>query len=334
MKELKPDHRIKMFEESSKSHASKNIFVQILIFLIVFFLIYILQSLIAYVIALPDIMKEIGKDNDVLQGTKKVTYSYSKEVTYDIFGRTKGRLILLFSTLIGTVSSIFYCRCIEMRKVSSMGARKRKLVKHYLGGLVVGAVMMTVITLLTVVSGANSIKLCTGINFGIIALYFLGFFFQGMSEEFIFRGYLMNTVGGANSPAIAIGVSSVAFGLAHISNPGINVLAMTNLILFGVFAAVYMIYFDDIWGGCAIHSIWNFTQGNLYGISVSGSGDSESVFRTSAKSSHTFLTGGDFGIEGSIFTTIVLLSGLAVVAFLIKKNGIAATKNTNETKSS
>ena len=80
-----------------------------------------------------------------------------------------------------------------------------------------------------------------------------------------------------------------------------------------------MIHFDNIWGVCGIHSVWNFTQGNLYGISVSGSGQSESIFRTSQNSSHAFLTGGEFGIEGSIATTIVLLTGTAIVLLMHKK---------------
>lgn len=60
--------------------------------------------------------------------------------------------------------------------------------------------MMTVITLLSVAVGVNSISLCSNINTGIILLYLLGFFVQGMSEEFIFRGYLMTTIGGYHSP--------------------------------------------------------------------------------------------------------------------------------------
>ena len=226
----------------------------------------------------------------------------------------------LLTTVFGTLASIFYCRCVEMRPVRSMGFRKRKALPHYFLGLAVGTLMMTAITLLTVLSGANSIKLCSGINFGLIGLYLLGFIVQGMSEEVIFRGYLMTTVGGYHNPLLAIGISSAAFGLAHSANPGINPLAMLNLILFGVFAALYIILFDDIWGACAIHSVWNFTQGNVYGISVSGSGNTESIFRTTAQSSHSFLTGGKFGIEGSIFTTLVLAAGISLLLFKIKKS--------------
>lgn len=61
-------------------------------------------------------------------------------------------------------------------------------------------------------------------------------------------------------------------------------------------------------------------QGNFYGISVSGTGNTESVFRTTSQTSYSWLNGGDFGIEGSIFTTIVLLSGIVLILIKIRKN--------------
>lgn len=128
----------------------------------------------------------------------------------------------------------------------------------------------------------------------------------------------MSSLGSRNT-ALAIFVNSAAFGIVHGLNPGLTPLAMVNLILFGLFASLYVILFDDIWGACAIHSVWNFMQGNIYGISVSGSGQSESVFSTNHQSSHGFLTGGSFGIEGSIFTTIVLLIASAIVFYAVKR---------------
>jgi hypothetical protein len=90
-----------------------------------------------------------------------------------------------------------------------------------------------------------------------------------------------------------------------------------------------MIAFDDIWGASAIHFIWNFTQGCFYGISVSGTGDTESIFRTVQVSQNSFLTGGNFGVEGSIFTTITLI--IACIPVIIKIKGISKKNNENTT---
>ncbi len=308
----------KMFQEASASYVNHSIPVKILIFIAAFVVILILESIIPSVLTLPEIMDELASDPLYTSGKKQLTLAESMDIASKYTHEPKIMIPNLLCTVFGTIVSLFCCRCIEMRHVRSMGVRKRRLVPHYLTGLGIGAVLMTSITLLTVISGANSISLCSGINFGIIALYLLGFFVQGMSEEFIFRGYLMSSLGSKNT-TIAVIVNSAAFGLAHGLNPGLTPLAMVNLVLFGLFASFYVILFDDLWGACAIHSVWNFMQGNIYGISVSGSGKSESVFAVSQKSSHGFLTGGDFGIEGSIFTTIILLIATAAVLYAIKR---------------
>lgn len=310
--------RPKMFREASESYVSHSIPIKLLIFISAFAVIFILESIIPSILTTPRILKEIAADPLYSSGKKQLTLSESMKISAKYMQLPEIMIPNLICTVFGTIVSLFCCRCIEMRHVRSMGVRKRRLVPHYLTGLGVGALLMTSITLLTVLSGANSISLCSGINFKIISLYLLGFFIQGMSEEFIFRGYLMSSLGSKNT-ALAIAVNSVAFGIVHGLNPGLTPLAMVNLILFGLFASFYVILFDDLWGACAIHSVWNFMQGNIYGISVSGSGQSESVFRVSQRSSHGFLTGGAFGIEGSIFTTVILLIASAVVLYAIKR---------------
>lgn len=309
----------KIFEESGESLTSPSLPVQIFSFVIVFFIIYVLEAIIPSIVSIDPMMQEM-KSQGMLDGTTKISLKNSMAAATIISASPKIMIPSLLSTVFGTITSIIYCRNIEVRPVSSMGVRKEKLVPHYLTGLLTGIVMMTVITLLSVITGVNSISLCRDINPIIILLYLLGFFVQGMSEEFIFRGYLLTTVGGYHSVWTAVGISSGAFALAHAFNPGFGVLSCINLVLFGVFAALYMICFDDIWGVCGIHSIWNFMQGNFYGISVSGTGNTESVFRTSAKTSHGWLSGGEFGIEGSIFTTIVLSAGIVLVFFKLRKN--------------
>ena len=293
--------RSKMFEESAKSHASSSIVATILLFIIVFFIIYLLEGIIPSIAALKP-MAERFEALGYLSDTSKLTVKESIRVASDISGEPRIMLPSLYCTVFGTLTAMFYCRMVEMRPVRSMGAVKKGALRSYLIGIAVGIVLMSAITLLSVLFGVNSILV------------------QGMSEEFIFRGYLMNSVGGKHSAALAVGISALAFGLAHAANPGFNALALLNLVLFAVFASLYMLNSDNIWGVCAIHSIWNFMQGNFYGISVSGAVNADSFFITSAKSSHGFLTGGEFGIEGSIFTTLVLTAAIAAVLYAMIKN--------------
>jgi hypothetical protein len=317
------NYRPKMFDEASKSHASKNIFIISLIFIAVFIVIAILESIVPSIMTMKPLLEELA-ENDLMGTAALSDPGAVMDISIRVASKPDVMLVGLFSTIFGTICTLIYCRCIEVRKVSSMGARKSKFLQNYLLGFVIGIAFMTVISLLGLLFGVNSIKLSDDMDFGWIVLFFFGFIIQGMSEEFIFRGYFMNTIGGSGKHTlVAVGLSSLAFAIAHCGNSGFGPLPFFNLILFGVFAALYMILFDNIWGVCAIHSLWNFTQGNIYGISVSGTGNTPSIFRTTAKSSHAFLTGGDFGIEGSIFTTIVLLAATALVLYGISKKAAA-----------
>ena len=309
-----------MFEESSKSHASPKLISMIVAFIIVFLVMYLFEGIVPSILTVKPMMEEFA--NMGLKEGETISLSESMRVANKVSAPPAIMIPTLISTVFGTIISMVYCRFGEMRSLGSMGVRKRKLVPHYLIGLGIGTVLMTAIVLLSALFGAQKISFCSGVNFGLIGLYWIGWFFQGMSEEFIFRGYLMNTVGGKHNFIIALTVSSLAFALAHAANPGFGPFVLVNLALFAVFAGLYMILTDDIWGGCAIHSIWNCTQGNLYGISVSGTNEMESVMKTVADSDSKLLTGGAFGIEGSIFTTIVLVAASAIVIVMMKKKGV------------
>lgn len=322
--------RPQMFTEAEKTHATSKLALQILIFIAFFFISQLATGTVASFFAMPSMMEEMA-NSEAFNSGQAITFEESYNAAMKATENNPTIMIAsLFATAIGTFLSILYCRTIEHRSYGSMGFRKRKAVPHYLMGLVVGVVMMSAITGLSVVTGISEISMTADIQIGMILLYFFGFFIQGMSEEVIFRGYFMNTLGGKHSAAAAILISSVGFAIAHLANPGITVLAFVNLTLFGIFAALYMICFDDIWGACAIHSIWNFTQGNIFGISVSGTGEAASVFRTTAVSDKAWLSGGEFGIEGSILTTVVLVAASVIVLLCIKKNQSAEIQQAAE----
>ena len=312
MPELKP----KMFRESEKSSVSENLVANIVSFILIMVLILIAESFIPWLMA-KDAINERIREYTLSGASLKL--STIRDISATVVMENKVFIVTLLCTVFGTLISMLYCRLGEARSLRSMGVVKRKAGIHYLQGLLVGALLMSFISLGSVVFRVSNISLCKNINFGMILLIFVGFIVQGMSEEFIFRGFFMNTLGGRHHPFVAIGVSAVAFSLAHFLNPGYGVLVFINLAMFGVFASLYMIAFDDIWGACAMHSIWNFLQGSFFGISVSGTGTNESIFRMTAKSSSKLLTGGDFGIEGSIFTTLALAAGIAVVCWRLSK---------------
>ena len=62
--------------------------------------------------------------------------------------------------------------------------------------------------------------------------------------------------------------------------------------------------------------MWNFAQGNFFGILVSGNNFGPSVFRFDSVSGMELVNGGAFGMEGGIATAIVLTVSIIVVMLL------------------
>lgn len=220
-------------------------------------------------------------------------------------------ILTLICTIIVIFTAVIYCTRIEQRSMYSMGFVKDKVFRHYGIGVVVGLVSFSLCFFAGIAVGVLHVQ---GINREckpwIVLLYIIGFMIQGLSEEVMFRGYFMISLMKKNSVLKAVLISSFAFALCHILNPGISVLAFINLMLIGVFLSLYVIYTNNIWGAAAYHFMWNFAQGTLYGVSVSGTSVSGAVLNTITDESPAILSGGLFGIEGSIFTTIIM--GLAL----------------------
>ena len=160
---------------------------------------------------------------------------------------------------------------------------------------------------------------------GMIILYFLGYMVQGMSEEILCRGYLMVSMQRGCPLWVAVLTNSLLFTVLHLGNPGITPLALLNLALFGIFASLYTLRRGSLWGIGAIHTIWNFAQGNIFGISVSGLSGSPSIMTATTAEGGSLVHGGAFGMEGGLGVTAVLLIGCAVLLLIkTKKSEITA----------
>ncbi len=319
-----------MLHEARKARHKPHILLQILIFIAV---LLVSQLAAGMVIGLPlgiAVIAKLGLAELAAAGTAGAT-----SAVYDIMDSLPEwfSVVSLLGTIITTLLVIVYCRWIEGRSTASLGLARRGMLKRYGLGFLIGAVMITATVALAVLLGGARF---TGFNPGVSALYvglfFLGYLVQGMSEEVCVRGYFMVSCMNRVGAATAVLISSLIFAAMHLFNFGISALAFANLTIFGVFAAVYVLRTDDLWGACAMHSAWNFLQGNVFGISVSGSGMASSLFGTAFIEGRELISGGAFGIEGGLCTTVVLLAGTALVFFLPSKTRPALPQELEETE--
>ena len=221
----------------------------------------------------------------------------------------------LFSFVIILFLFIFWVKVIEKNALSSLGFVKRNWLKYLVWGIMISLVQMGVIVLVYQVSGIGSFEL-NELSLEPI-LFILGLFpfwlLQGGTEEVATRGWLLTRIAARTNLPLAIVISSSLFGILHMGNAGVTFLSVLNIILDGVLAGLLFIYTDSIWLVVAQHGTWNYVQGNLLGFQVSGTGADASIFSFTMGDGPDWLTGGAFGAEGSIITTLVLLVSLVIV---------------------
>ncbi|MBQ9140930.1 MAG: CPBP family intramembrane metalloprotease [Lachnospiraceae bacterium] len=305
----KPD----MVEEAAKT-GGKNIFVEILMFLGVFLVAVILQNIFFMLAELPLLSKNTAFQEAISAGDL-VT---ATEIEMEVITSEPMMIVQLFVTAAMILITCLFCKLIQKRKMRTLGYKKPNMWKEYGIGLLVGLGMMTAIVLVGVITGSMSLEFnseaFTGAGLGTLGLIFVGFLLQGMSEEVLCRGYFLVSLARKKGNVwLGIIVSSLAFGALHLGNAGIAPLAFVNLVLFGIFAGVYFIQRGNIWGIAAIHSIWNFAQGNIFGVLVSGNDFGTTVFTSNINENLTIINGGDFGLEGGILTTIVMVAGIVIM---------------------
>ena len=219
----------------------------------------------------------------------------------------------LFLTVFQTAACVLYCRFIEKRSLESMGFTRKRPWLHYIIGLATGFLLIsTTIGLGLLLGGFEYKGSCPSENLPMVAVYFLGYMLQGLSEEVMCRGYLMISLARRQKLWVSIIVSALVFAALHLLNPGVSLLAVINLFLFGVLFSLYTLSNENIWGAAALHTMWNFAQGCFFGLSVSGLGECESIFRFSV-TDNNFVSGGAFGPEGGIAVTIVTVLGICVI---------------------
>lgn len=196
-------------------------------------------------------------------------------------------------------------RLIEWRNPAEIGLDLRCFVIDWLKGAGVGAAYLCASVGILALLGGYRI---TGVAFAGQALAggLLLHFLVGVFEETLFRGILFRFLEEGFGSWIALTLTALFFGLSHWGNPNATVwsalaIALEAGILFG---AVYMAT-RSLWIAMGLHTAWNFLQGNIFGVAVSGNGaPTDSLFRPIIQG-NPWLTGGAFGIEASVIAVVL-----------------------------
>ncbi len=228
-------------------------------------------------------------------------------------------LILLgkiFECAMVVLGYLGFVRYIEKRKVTELsidGAVSESGV-----GIVIGLVMFS-LTIGTIalfgsytVTGTNPMVVMIPLAFTSIV--------GGIVEELLLRGLFFRLVEEWVGSWIALAASAALFGALHLMNPNATPIAALAIALEAglMLGAAYMVT-RRLWLAIGIHMAWNFAQGGIFGVAVSGN---KSVgLLQSTLSGPEFISGGEFGAEASIFAVIFGLISTVIFLRVAIQNG-------------
>lgn len=135
-----------------------------------------------------------------------------------------------------------------------------------------------------------------------------------LAEELLFRGYVFGACLGGVGRVGAVVVTSVAFGLAHLFNPGPTVASIAGVTCAGVFLAVVRLSTGSLVTAGMAHFGVNFAQAAVLHASVSGLALQAPGYRYVA-TGPAWLTGGAWGPEAGLVT----VAAFAAASFLYLK---------------
>ncbi|WP_394776446.1 CPBP family intramembrane glutamic endopeptidase [Flavobacterium sp.] len=220
--------------------------------------------------------------------------------------------IIASSAVISTY--IYFFRKYEKREIKEFSSRG--IAKYLLGGTMIGVVLQSLTMLVIVLNGGFEIVSVNPISNVIIP--FTIAFTVAVFEEILIRGIIFRIIEEKLGSYISLLISAIIFGALHLLN---NNSTLISGLCVGIeagllFGAAY-IYTRNLWFPIAIHFAWNFMQSGIFGAITSGNEKTSSLLTTKL-TGNSFITGGEFGPEGTIQALIFCVLASIVLLQLSK----------------
>ncbi|HEM5490487.1 TPA: CPBP family intramembrane metalloprotease [Streptococcus suis] len=212
----------------------------------------------------------------------------------------------LFAFAFISLAIILWARFVEKSPWLGLGMTKKGAFKDFIIGWGIGAAMLITCVLLMWGFGAiriSSVQFSPQL-FGEFLVLVLAWSVQGTTEELLARGWMFSSLAAKHNIPVGILVSSLFFTFLHLGNDGISFIPLLDLTLFAILACLALLKTGNLWVISGIHAAWNCFQGNVFAFPVSGT-QAGQAFIAVETSGPDWLSGGIFGVEGSIISLIV-----------------------------
>jgi hypothetical protein len=217
------------------------------------------------------------------------------------------RSILLFLLIVG-FAAMGYVGQSQQSPIKAMGLDARPgWRREFALGSALGWAGITVCALMIAIFGGMVVVFYLGWRqFALLPLVVAILLIASLAEEVAFRGYPFQRLIEATNPFFATLILSLLFAVIHVNNPGATTASTLVTMFAGWLLSIAYLRTRALWVGWGIHFGWNASMAVLFGLPLSGLTQFSPVISTTALGP-TWLTGFDYGPEGSAIGIIVIL---------------------------
>ncbi|KOP37211.1 CPBP family intramembrane metalloprotease [Flavobacterium sp. WLB] len=220
----------------------------------------------------------------------------------------------LFVSFSCIFSYILFFKKYEKRTITEFSTKG--LAKNIIIGTLIGFVLQSLTILVIYLNGSYSVVNINPVSF--ILIPFTIMFTVAIIEEILVRGIIFRIVEEKLGSYISLTISAVLFGVFHLANPHGTLISAICITTAGfLFGAIFM-YSRNLWMPIALHFAWNFTQSGIFGAITSGNEKTSSLLEAKIQGPE-FITGGEFGPEGSVQAIIFCATATIILLVLNHK---------------
>lgn len=219
------------------------------------------------------------------------------------------QLIMTSSFLVWIMVLAAWVKFKEQRPVLPAFGLRSPAGKNIACGALAGCGLTTIVVIINVALGSAHLGALQLSAFGAAAFLLIGFAIQATAEEIGYRYYLVPVLAAKKWPmGVIVVVQAVLFTAGHVGN-GLNPVAVLSMLAVSYLTVMWMLATGNIFGAAAFHTAWNWSQANVWGSNVSNVAVDTSVLHYTTTPGMDLLSGGAFGLEGSLMTVVLLLAG-------------------------
>lgn len=204
---------------------------------------------------------------------------------------------------------IVLLKWVDKRPIALLGIGFYKgTLKELSTGMLMGLILMPLSISILWLTGVATFSF-NGFSMDLL-LYLLSvlgiFIISAAYEEILFRGYIFQSLIEGSNFWITLGIYSLLFGAAHLSNEGITIFSIVVTVISGVFLGVVYFKTRALWMCIGVHFIWNWTMAPLFGMGLSDSKFLRRSLFTYQPSESLFINGQD--VMSEIILGVLLIA--------------------------